>query len=83
MATIAAALSTTARAALGILIAASGVELLIVSSEREIRIALDTGQGTVGVIQVFQLSSVGLVNLRPELEDHHVQSKDQNLPGRY
>ena len=46
------------------------MELLVVSREREVPVALDTRKGTIGVIQVFQLSSVGLVNLSTELEDY-------------
>jgi hypothetical protein len=59
------------------------VELLVVSGEREVPVALDTGQGTVGVIQVFQFSSMGPVNVRTELEDYGVQSQNQSAPGRY
>jgi hypothetical protein len=59
------------------------VELLIVSAKGEILVALDTGNGAVGIVQVFQLSSVGLVHVRPELEDYPKQSNVQSVPFRY
>src|SRR5579884_587721 len=67
-----------AGAALGVLIAASSMKLLIVRVEHEVRVALDTGQGSVGVIQVFQLSSLSLVGRGTELEDHRMQSNSQS-----
>jgi hypothetical protein len=81
--TIVAPLGTAAGAALWVLVATAGMELLVVSGEGEVPVALDTGQGTVSVIQVFQLSSMGLVNVRTELEDYCVQSKVQSVPGGY
>lgn len=57
-----AALGAAARASLRILVAAAGMELLVVGGEGELLVALNTGKGTVVVIQVFQLSLVSLVN---------------------
>jgi hypothetical protein len=59
------------------------MELLVVGADRELVAALETGKGTVGVIQVFQLSFVGLVNVRTELEDHLMQSDTQHVRVRY
>ena len=59
------------------------MELLIVSAKREILAALCTGKCSIGVIQVFQPSDLGLVNVRTELEDYQVQSMAQSVPERY
>ena len=81
VATTGAPLGATGGAALRILVATTGVELLVVSGEGELLVALDTGKGTVVVIQVFQLSLVSLVNadrtgrLRSTIEV-------QSVPGR-
>jgi hypothetical protein len=59
------------------------VELLIVSSKGELSVALDTSEGSVGVVQVFHSLFLGLVNVLPELEDYEVQSQVQSVLGRY
>jgi hypothetical protein len=82
-ATLVAPLRAACGAALRILIATPGVELLIVSAKCELLAALDTGKGSIGISQVFQPSFMSLDNLRTELEDYGVQSKAQSVPDRY
>ncbi len=56
-ATVAAPALAAVRTALGVLIATAGVELLIVSSECKLRVALDTGKCAILVSQLDDLLS--------------------------
>jgi len=68
------ALGAARGATLRILIATAGMELLVVGGEGKVLATLDTGERSVGLIQGFQLSLEGLVNVWTELEDYEVQS---------
>jgi hypothetical protein len=77
------ALRTAGRTAFGVLEAASSMELLVIHAKRKILVALNAGKGLVAINQVFQLSSMSLVNIRTELEEDCEQSSVQIVLGWY
>jgi hypothetical protein len=57
------------------------VELLVIGAKGEILAALGTGERSVGISQVFQLSDMGLDNVRTELEDYGMKPKEPEYAG--